>query len=124
MGSNPLNFYVLFILTIFYAFRHSESPKTLKMIILYKVFHLVFWASDLFNCGNIIYRLHAIIRRDLYIFYPIFEKPFLCFQGLYLYSRAVCNQEWVIMARVRYVIFREGLTLIVCATNLHSFNLK
>ena len=34
--------------------RQSKRPKTLKMIILYKVFHLVFWASDLFNCGNII----------------------------------------------------------------------
>ena len=32
-------------------------------------------------------------------------------------------QERVVMVRVRYVICKESLTSIVCATNLHSFNL-
>ena len=49
MGSNPLNFYALFILTLFYAFRQYERSNTLKMIILYNVFHLVVWASDVFD---------------------------------------------------------------------------
>ena len=58
------------------------------------------------------YRTHAIISHYLYIFYPNFEAHFFVFKEVFLenfvlmyglYSRAVCNQERVIMARVRYL---------------------
>ena len=52
------------------------------------------------------YRMHAIISRGLYIFYPI-TKYHLCtvtFGLMYgLYSRAASNQERPMMARVRYI---------------------
>ena len=52
------------------------------------------------------YRTRAIITRGLYTFYPLFEVH-LCtatFGLMYgLYSRAVSNQERVIVARVRYI---------------------
>ena len=54
------------------------------------------------------YRTCAIITRGLYTFYPLFEVH-LCsmtFGFMYgQYSRAVSNQEPVIVARVRYVRF-------------------
>ena len=60
------------------------------------------------------YHTGAIITRNLYIFYPIFEDHFFVFKEVFsenyvlmygLYSRAVCNQEPVMMARVQYIIF-------------------
>ena len=59
------------------------------------------------------YRMRAIISRGLYIFYPIFKDHFFVFKEVFsensvlmygLYSRAACNQERVIMARIRYLI--------------------
>ena len=60
------------------------------------------------------YRTRAIITRGLYTFYPIFEDHFFVFKEVFsensdlnngLYSRAVCNQERVMMARERYITF-------------------
>ena len=59
------------------------------------------------------YRTRAIISRGLYIFYPISKDHFFGFKGFFsdnsflmygLYSRAASNQEWLMMARVRYFI--------------------
>ena len=54
------------------------------------------------------YRTHAIITRGLYTFYPLFEVH-LCTVTFGLmfgyYSRAVSNQERVIVARVQYMVF-------------------
>jgi hypothetical protein len=56
------------------------------------------------------YRTRAIISRGLYIFYPIFKDHFVVFKEFFkenyvlmygLYSRAACNQERLMMARVR-----------------------
>ena len=56
------------------------------------------------------YRTCAIIRRGLYIFYPIFKNHFFVFKEVFsensvlmngLYSRAACNQEGLMMAQVR-----------------------
>ena len=58
--------------------------------------------------GN--YRTRAIINRGLYTLYPLFEVH-LCtvtFGLMYgYYSRAVSNQEWVIVARVRYLLIES-----------------
>ena len=58
-----------------------------------------------------IYRTRAIITRGLYTFYPLFEVH-LCtvtFGLMYgYYSRAVSNQERVIVARVRYIYASQG----------------
>ena len=60
--------------------------------------------------NNITYRTRAIISRGLYIFYPIFKDQFFVFKEVFseifvlmygLYSRAACNQERLMMARVR-----------------------
>ena len=57
------------------------------------------------------YPTRAIITRGLYIFYRLFEGQKRFFQEIFSensafmygkYSRAVCNQERVMMARVRY----------------------
>ena len=59
------------------------------------------------------YRTRAIISRGLYIFYPIFNDHFFVFKEVFsenyvlmygLYSRAACNQERLMMARVRYIL--------------------
>ena len=61
------------------------------------------------------YRTRAIISRGLYIFYPIFKDIFFVFKEVFsensvlmygLYSRAACNQERLMMARVRYIDLR------------------
>ena len=58
-------------------------------------------------------RTRAIISRGLYIFYPIFKDHFFVFKEVFsensvlmygLYSRAACNQERLMMARVRYTV--------------------
>ena len=54
------------------------------------------------------YHTRAIISRDLYIFYPISKDHFFVFKEnsvlMYgLYSRTACNQERLMMARVRYM---------------------
>ena len=63
--------------------------------------------------NKINYRTRAIISRGLYIFYPIFKDHFFVFKEVFsensvlmygLYSRAACNQERLMMARVRYVV--------------------
>ena len=57
-----------------------------------------------------IYHTCAIISRGLYIFYPIFKDHFFVFKEVFsensvlmygLYSRAACNQERLMMVRVR-----------------------
>ena len=62
----------------------------------------------LFNFNK--YRTRAIISRGLYIFYPIFKDHFFVFKEVFsensvlmygLYSRAACNQERLMMARIR-----------------------
>ena len=62
------------------------------------------------------YRTRAIITRGLYICYPIFEVHFFAFKEVFSensglvygqYSRAVCNQERVMMARVRYINYEK-----------------
>ena len=69
-----------------------------------------------------IYRTRAIITRGLYIFYPIFKDHFFVFREVFsensvlmygLYSRAACNQEQLMMARVRYIFFNTS----ICAAN-------
>ena len=59
------------------------------------------------------YRTRAIITRGLNIFYPLFEDHFFVFKEIFSenfvlvygkYSRAVSNQERVIVARVRYIL--------------------
>ena len=59
------------------------------------------------------YRTSAIISRGLYIFYPISKDHFFVFKEVFsensvlmygLYSRAACNQERLMMARVRYLM--------------------
>ena len=61
------------------------------------------------------YRTRAIISRGLYIFYPISKDHFFVFKEVFsensvlmygLYSRAACNQERLMMARVRYIFLR------------------
>ena len=47
--------------------------------------------------------MRAIVSRGLYIFYPIFEDHFFVLMYGY-YSRVVCNQERVIMARGEYLV--------------------
>ncbi len=56
------------------------------------------------------YCTRAIISRGLYIFYPISKDHFFVFKEVFsensvlmygLYSRAACNQERLMMARVR-----------------------
>ena len=63
-------------------------------------------------CLKVIYRTRAIISCGLYIFYPIFKDNFFVFKEVFsenyflmygLYSRAACNQERLMMARVRYL---------------------
>ena len=53
------------------------------------------------------YRTRAIITRGLYTFYPLFEVH-LCTVTFGLkygqYSRAVSNQEWVIVVRLWYIV--------------------
>ena len=67
------------------------------------------------------YRTRTIISRGLNIFYPI-SKDHLCtvtFGLMYgLYSRAACNQERLIMARVRYINF---INLASPRSNKHSY---
>ena len=55
------------------------------------------------------YRTCVIISRGLYIFYPISKDHFFVFKEVFsensalmygLYSRAACNQERLMMARV------------------------
>ena len=55
-----------------------------------------------------IYRTRAIITRGLYIFYPLFEGQKCFLRGFFHKILALCmvsNQERVIMARVRYLLF-------------------
>ena len=55
--------------------------------------------------------MRAILSRGLFIFYPISKDHFFVFKEVFsensvlmygLYSRAACNQERLMMARVRY----------------------
>ena len=53
------------------------------------------------------YRMRAIISHSLNISYPISKDHFFVFKEVLmygLYSRAASNQEWLMMARVRYFI--------------------
>ena len=65
------------------------------------------------------YRTRAIITRGLYTFYPLFEVH-LCtvtFGLMYgYYSRAVYNQERVIVARVRYINIIVNLGIFILAS--------
>ena len=56
------------------------------------------------------YHTRAVITSGLFIFYPIFEDHFFVFKEVFsensvlmygLYSRAACNQERLMMGRVR-----------------------
>ena len=51
------------------------------------------------------YRTRAIITRGLYIFYPLFEVQKLFSRGFFVKILALCIQERVMMARVRYMFF-------------------
>ena len=70
-------------------------------IVQYTYYHLKIAG----NSPKSTYRTHAIITRGLYTFYPLFEVH-LCTVTFCLmygyYSRAVSNQEQLIVARVRY----------------------
>ena len=66
------------------------------------------------------YLTRAIKSRGLYIFYPIFTDHFFVFKEVFsessvlmygLYSRAACNQERLMMVRVRYVKCTWGCCL-------------
>ena len=52
--------------------------------------------------------MRAIITRGLYTFYPLSEVH-LCTVTFGYYSRAVSNQEQVIVAPVRYLIKLRGI---------------
>ena len=76
-------------------------------------------------------RMHAIISRGLYIFYPISKDHFFVYKEVFsensvlmygLYSRAASNQERLMMARVRYITFL-GLTTDMVEIFLKSPNL-
>ena len=65
-----------------------------------------------------IYRTRAIISRGLYIFYPIFKDHFFVFKKVFsensvlmygLYSRAASNQERLMMARIRCIVYTVKL---------------
>ena len=71
----------------------------------YMCIHLQHWRK------KFMYHMRAIITRGLYIYYPIFQVHFFVFKEVFSensvllygqYSRAVCKQERVMMARVRY----------------------
>ena len=65
-----------------------------------------------------IYRTRAIITRGLYTFYPLFEVHLCTVTFGLMYgqnSRAVSNQERVIVARVRYLIFLPVKQIVHCA---------
>ena len=61
----------------------------------------------------IVWKIHmgAIMTHSFYICYPIFQEPVFVFKGFFgkfchmydWYSRAGCDQEWV-MTRVRYFL--------------------
>ena len=64
--------------------------------------------------------MRAIISRGLYIFYPIFRNDFFVFKEAFsensflmdgLYSRAACNQERLMMARIRYILYNNKRSL-------------
>ena len=59
------------------------------------------------------YHTGDIIPGSLYIYHPVFEVHFFVFKVFFSensvlmygwYSRAVSNQEWVMMARIWYVL--------------------
>ena len=61
------------------------------------------------------YHTRAIISPSLYIFYTIFEDHFFVFKEDFSenfllvygqYSRAVCDQEGIMIARVQYILFK------------------
>ena len=71
------------------------------------------WVMKFVTC-EFKYRTRAILSRGLYIFYPISKEHFFVFKEVFtensvlmygLYSRAACNQERLMMARVRYINF-------------------
>ena len=81
-------------------------------------------------CNFMYYRMRAIISRGLYIFYPIFNDHFFVFKEVFsensvlmygLYLRAACNQERLMMVRVRYLSYFLTNSF---ASELHSFYLR
>ena len=80
----------------------TTSLKGVYYLLVKKVIQLKDW---------IIYRTRAIITQGLYISNPLFEGQKRLFKGLFLrilvlhmvsmYSRAVSNQEQVMMERVQ-----------------------
>ena len=67
----------------------------------------------IYSYSQFMYRTRAIITRGLYSFYPLFESQKRFFKEVFsensvlmygYYSRAVSDQERVIMACVRYIV--------------------
>ena len=88
------------------------------------VFFLNFHQSYGYKLVIFKYRTRAIISRGLYIFYPIFKDNFFVFKEVFSensvlmygwYSRAVSNQERVMMARVRYIIHIDSFSDIIAS---------
>ena len=86
----------------------SCSPKN-KSHLINDIFQSNSWQI----LDQMMYRTHAIITRNLYTFHPLFEFQKRFFKGLFSqnsglmygqYSRAVSNQERVIVARVWYYL--------------------
>ena len=74
--------------------------------------HPVLFQKIVLDLSNPDYRTRAIISRGLYIFYPIFKDHFFVFKEVFsenyvlmygLYSRGASNQEWLMMACLRYI---------------------
>ena len=92
------NFFCIFLKN----FLKGSFPKQVKMTRAKQKF------------ASTVYRMRGIITRGLYIFYPIFEGHKRFFKEVFSensafmygkYSRAVCNQERVMMAHVWYLNF-------------------
>ena len=114
----------IFFLGLFVSLKIKELVSIVSSIVSCKIVLIVqkklcksrSAVSDLvvWSVGWTTYRTRAIISRGLYIFYPIFKDHFFVFKEVFsensvlmfgLYSRTACNQERLMMARVRYVIF-------------------
>ena len=60
------------------------------------------------------YRMRAIRSCGFHIFYPIFKDHFFIFMEFFSEnSRAACNQERLMMARVRYITYSQKQVLMI-----------
>ena len=97
------------LFTIYWVRSLVDIPRNLIMVIWYVICRLKISIHEYFVLWDIFkYRTRAIISRGLYIFKDhffvlkeVFKENYVLMYGLY--SRAACNQERLMMARVRYI---------------------